>query len=362
MWLLLSGMIGFFSFAGEEDVFLKQIYVESKGGQTQIHLEMSKDVDATQLEARFVRRSIEWDLGQVKLKKDKMFIDVNGAEINNIYASNHDSKGLRVRVNLHNDKMASNFHEQLRFVKNKNKMTLIWDTSSPTLTHNISELSRSYDVKEEGLQKMQDHIAEASVIKIDPAATVAAAEMIEPEESSPQKIDDSKEEKDIPLVAKKAGIETQTSSAMGKMAFGMIAVLGLLGAIYFGSKKLNQKRAGAPFNQESIKIVAQKYLGPKRNLTLVRVSGEYLLLGVTDHGISLIKQLTVVDDEIPELLPKDFKTAVKKVESDDEEMESQISSQIASQISDVEDSFSVSSLNDVRKIFQKRKYIDEIDA
>lgn len=342
-----------------ESAFLKQIHVEQKGVSTFVHFDMNQEVDIGQIETRFLRRTIEWDLAAIQLKKDKMFVDVSGAEINNIYASNHDSKGLRIRVNLNNDKTASNYHEQVRFVKNKNQITMVIDGTVATLNHNIKELSRMYDVKSESLTQMEEHIAKQSVLRAEPdtASTATGAEPATMGASTANEsellIDETKDEKEIPLVAKTAKTAEAGMPSMGRTAAGVVAVLFLLASVFFVNKKLSQKRAGAPFNHDSIKVVSQKYLGPKRQLTLVRVSGEYLLLGVTDHNISLIKQLAIVDDEIPDLEPQNFKSAVKKITQRSDDMDAQVQ--------EVEDSFSVSSLSDVRKIFHKRKYIDETD-
>lgn len=351
---LLSYFISTGTFAAES-TFLKQIHVEQKGTSTLVHFDMSQEVDVGQIETRFLRRTIEWDLAAIQLKKDKMFVDVSGADINNVYASNHDSKGLRIRVNLNNEKTASNYHEQVRFVKNKNQITLVIDGSVATLNHNIKELSRMYEVKSESFAQMEEHIAKQSVLRAEPDTTtaVAATASTPAANESDLLIDETKDEKEIPLVTKNAKTTESGVPSLGRAAAGGLALLFLLASVYFVNKKLSQKRAGAPFNHDSIKVVSQKYLGPKRQLTLVRVSGEYLLLGVTDHNISLIKQLAIVDDEIPDLEPQNFKTAVKKITQRSEDLDSQAQ--------EVEDSFSVSSLSDVRKIFHKRKYIDETD-
>ncbi len=334
---------------------LKGIQVEHKGSTTLIHMDMTQALSQDQIEARFMRRTIEWDLVGVQIKKDKIFVDVADPEINNIYASQPDQKGLRVRINLNNDKVASNYHEQVHFLQNNNKLTMVLDSSVAILGHNIKELSRMYDVKSESMTMMQDHIAQKSILSTEPAELesntplVAAPKIVEQEIAT----DETKDEKEIPLAAKTAKIEASSASGMGRMAAGIVAVLVLMGSLYFINKKLKEKKSGAAFNHDSIKVVSQKYLGPKRQLTLVRVSGEYLLLGVTDHNISLIKQLSVIDDEIPDLVPQDFKTAVKRIDARSNELENQAH--------EVEDSFSVSSLSDVKKIFQKRKYIDETD-
>jgi flagellar protein FliO/FliZ len=336
---------------------LKSIQVEHKGTATMIHMDMDQAVNQDQIEARFMRRTIEMDLAGVQIKKDKMFVNVGEAEINNIYASQPDQKGLRIRINLNNEKVASNYHEQVRFLKDNNKLTMVLDSSVAVLAHNIKELSRMYDVKSESMALMQDHIAQKSVLSTESVESesntplAAAPKSLEQEMALDSAMDDTKEEKEIPLKVKNAKAEVSSASGMGRLAAGVMALAALLGSLFFINKKLKEKKSGAAFNHDSIKVVSQKYLGPKRQLTLVRVSGEYLLLGVTDHNISLIKQLSVIDDELPDLDPQDFKTAVKRMDA----------RSVDSQAQEIEDSFSVSSLSDVKKIFQKRKYIDETD-
>lgn len=133
------------------------------------------------------------------------------------------------------------------------------------------------------------------------------------------------------------------------MGFFVLAILLVSGLLV--TRKLKAKKAGAAFNHDSITVISQKYLGPKRNLTLIRVTGEYLLLGVTDNNISLIKSLNVVDDEIPELSGnKSFNQVLDKKEETLDEMNA-----------NEDDGFSVSSLDDVKKIFKKKRYIDEMD-
>jgi flagellar protein FliO/FliZ len=334
---------------------LKGIKVEHKGTQTMVHMDLSQDITQEQIEARFMRRTIEWDLTGVQIKKDKMFIDVGDAEISNIYASQPDSKGLRIRINLNNEKVASNYHEQVHFVKSNKHLTMVFDGSVAMLNHNIKELSRMYDVKSDSMAKMEEHIAQNSTLSADASesentmALGKITEVVAPVAA----VEDLKDEKEIPLAPKNAKVEASSASSMGRLAAGFLALVTLVGSLFFVNKKLKEKKSGAAFNHDSIKVVSQKYLGPKRQLTLVRVSGEYLLLGVTDHNISLIKQLAVIDDEIPDLEPQNFKATVKKVDRRALELEAQTD--------EIEDSFSVSSLSDVKKIFQKRKYIDETD-
>ncbi|MGE3758789.1 MAG: flagellar biosynthetic protein FliO, partial [Pseudobdellovibrionaceae bacterium] len=76
-----------------------------------------------------------------------------------------------------------------------------------------------------------------------------------------------------------------------------------------GIKKWSGKVGKSP-KQTQIKVLTQHYLGPKRSLAIVRVAGESVLIGVTDHNISMIKSLALLDEEIPEEVPENFNKAM----------------------------------------------------
>jgi flagellar protein FliO/FliZ len=59
-----------------------------------------------------------------------------------------------------------------------------------------------------------------------------------------------------------------------------------------------------------IRVVESRFLAPKKSLMLVEVGGEYLLLGSTDSGLSLLKQVDMLETvEIVEELSAAVKPA-----------------------------------------------------
>lgn len=314
-------------------------------------------VNIANVEARFIRRTVEWDLSDTKLKKDKLFINVSKADINNVYISHNDENSVRIRVNMDNGKMASNYHERIQYSMDGKKLQFKMDPSIPLITNNIKEISRNYSTGVEPVKadaKAEEHIASVSTMKMnDGKKAVAAAEASE--DSQELAIDANAPEAEIPLSTKKAKASASAVPSLKNVAAGLFVLALLLVSAILVTRKLKNKQAGAAFNHESIAVISQKYLGPKRNLVLIRVTGEYLLLGVTDHNISLIKNLNVVDDEIPELVNgKNFGDVLDKKEKASENY-------AAAGAEEVEDSFAVSSLADVKKIFKKKRYIDEVD-
>lgn len=323
---------------------LNSVAYEEVGDTPSLTFEFEKKLNVENLEARFIKRTIEWDLPDTKLKKDKLFINVSKYDINNVYASHNDKSTVRIRVNLDNGKMASNYHERIQYFVEDNKLRFKLDASLPLVTSNIKEISRVYDVvmmaeKSDDHKEVEDHLAKVNTIKV-----------AEEQETMPV-IADTAPETEIPLKVKKVKEAAADDMSVSRMASGLLVVALLFVSGVLVTRKLKNKKSSAPFNHDSITVISQKYLGPKRNLVLIRVTGEYLLLGVTDHNISLIKNLNVVDDEIPELTgEKNFDNVLSKKEQDSESF-----------VNDVEDSFSVSSLDDVKKIFKKKRYIDEMD-
>lgn len=87
-------------------------------------------------------------------------------------------------------------------------------------------------------------------------------------------------------------------------ASGMIIVL-LLGVSYYYVSKYKFSNKINKSNLH-IKVLSQHYLGPKKSLAVVHVAGESILLGITDTNISMIKSLSLIDDEVPAEMPKTF--------------------------------------------------------
>ena len=92
--------------------------------------------------------------------------------------------------------------------------------------------------------------------------------------------------------------------------FRIMLVIAMLGILACGTwvfvrknKFQNIKR-----NKNEIKILAQHYMGPKRSIAVVRVAGESILVGITDTQINMIKTLSLMDDEFPEVTNQNFKS------------------------------------------------------
>jgi flagellar protein FliO/FliZ len=104
---------------------------------------------------------------------------------------------------------------------------------------------------------------------------------------------------------------------------------------------------GAPLQ---IKIIGQHYLGPKKSLAVVRVAGESILIGITDHNISCIKALSLLDEELPAPDEKiQFSESLKK-HSDDSFAE------------DEGENFSIAALTEIKdRVSSKLRELKELN-
>ncbi len=173
----------------------------------------------------------------------------------------------------------------------------------------------------------------------------------------------SDEESEIPIVDEKTeevaeaksedqillGLTKEKSKAsaelspFNKMILAVVALLAIAGSLLLMIRKLGVK-VGHTEIAKNIEILTQKSIGPKKNLMLIRVAGETILLGVTDSNITPIKTLSLLEDELPQFVAPQFSKQLKtKIEQ----------TKITDEIEEL-DGYSVSRLDDVKNAVKKR--------
>jgi flagellar protein FliO/FliZ len=152
-------------------------------------------------------------------------------------------------------------------------------------------------------------------------------------------------ESEIPVqleVAKKASSD---HSLFFKAILSLIVVtgMGLGGYVLIG----RYRRANLTKNPATqIKVLTQHYLGPKKSLAIIRVAGESVLIGITDHNISMLKSLSLLDEEIPEETPSQFASLFANKSQDIVEASPMVKSQPTISTKIDEEEFSISGIKD----------------
>lgn len=147
----------------------------------------------------------------------------------------------------------------------------------------------------------------------------------------------AKAESEIPLnvdVTKKISDATPTSTRLFMTGFILISILG---ASYYLVRKYKLSNTINKSNKQ-IKVISQHYLGPKKSLAIIHVAGESILIGVTDSNISMIKSLSLIDDEVPANLANNF--------SDTLQMKTQPAAGATANPEELEEEFSFAGVKD----------------
>ncbi|MDZ4724415.1 MAG: flagellar biosynthetic protein FliO [candidate division Zixibacteria bacterium] len=99
------------------------------------------------------------------------------------------------------------------------------------------------------------------------------------------------------------------SLAVGSMIRMFAALIAVILCIYvavFLLKKFLGKRLPGNKSMGSLRILETKYLGSKQSLSLVQVGGRAVLVGVTEHGMTALTELS--ETETKDLLTLESKT------------------------------------------------------
>lgn len=95
-----------------------------------------------------------------------------------------------------------------------------------------------------------------------------------------------------------------------KMISALLLVLGLILAAAFVAKRVLRGRLGQWKSTPLMKVLSTTYLGPKKEISLIEIGQEYLVIGVTPNNISLLTRL----DRPPETntKPNSFQTEIDR--------------------------------------------------
>lgn len=123
-------------------------------------------------------------------------------------------------------------------------------------------------------------------------------------------------EDQIPLSIGATKKAAEASSGTAKALMSMMVVLILIASTYYFVRRYKFSNKIHKSNTR-IQVLSQHFLGPKKSLAIIHVAGESILVGITDQNISMIKSLSLIDDEVPADTPNTFGQTMTQVESNE---------------------------------------------
>lgn len=276
------------------------------------------------INAQFTSDAVQIDLPGAVLTKGKQLIKVDDRIFKSVYATQNDST-VRTRFALNSGLSGQSLQDQVRIRRAGSAIVIEVTGEAKPFDKKAknAEVTRSLAiVDDEGNEGIATKLvagapvaaAAAGVVETTVASTDIATAASKVVETKP---DTNKlAENQIPVLASQKDTKKAEGSPMARMliTLGVLAVL--LGATLFGVKRYAASRNIGPRSSTKIRVLTQHPLGPKKSLAIIQVAGESILVGITDQNISMLKTLSLIDDEVPAEVPNRFEAALDEYEEE----------------------------------------------
>ncbi|MES2964149.1 MAG: flagellar biosynthetic protein FliO [Bdellovibrionota bacterium] len=274
------------------------------------------------INAQFTADSIQIDLPGAVLTKGKQLIKVDDRNFKSVYATQNESS-VRTRFTLNGGLNASSLQDQVRVRRAGSAIVIevTGDAKTTAKSAKIGDVIKTIAIVDDengesisaklvagAPAKAANDVVEATVASTDISTAAAKVEMKPDTNKLP--------ESQIPVLASQKEAKKSSSSPIGRLllTLGILAVV--LGATVFGVKRYAAARNLGPKSSTKIRVLTQHPLGPKKSLAIIQVAGESILVGITDQNISMLKTLSLIDDEVPTEVPNRFEAALDEFEEE----------------------------------------------
>ena len=249
--------------------------------------QVSEPIENKEFNINYRPRSIELNFAGASLA-EKSIVRVDHTFVDRIYSANKDGKVFS-RIILKEGLVAKDYEKRVGFEIKDNKVVLKIADKEVFPTSAAADLDAALDKEVERV--LSQDLPEKQTVKTT-GITV-------PIKVSKQhvKTEEHKKESEIPVLTEKNDSKAaETENPYGRMIMSFV-VIGLFGAAMAMMTRWWKKKSSKSTDNNKIRMVTQHFLGPRKSLAIVRVAGETMLIGVTDHNISMIKSLSLLDDD-----------------------------------------------------------------
>ena len=318
---------------------LKKVHSHLMSNGHIVRLEFKNPVE-NWAEPVFYEKSVQLDFPGAFIEPAKKSFSTDSSMVTKVFASQFDGETLRVRFHIKpgTDYIKERFKlvSQGRFIivrfdtdyvdtvisssKAVSKKTQNTDVmGDKELANFLSRASEKMKRQEESLASavkkeeptIQEVETQSSEIKVKRAGMGVAPLVDQIKKAALSNSDEDK--KDVVLNKPKTKITTKDNTSFSlkdsrptgkpmemipsgmKMISMFAVVLGLMFLIFFGFKKYVLKNTAFGGGNKLVNVLGTWFLGPKKNIALVEVAGEILVLGMSQDNITLLS--SIIDEE-----------------------------------------------------------------
>lgn len=345
-------------------------------------VQMKGDLITAETQVHYFNEVVQVDFpgATVATPKGKVISKVDDRIVKSIFIYQPEGEAARARVILKPGFVARSLEGQVKVVRRGTNIAieLAGDAQKgPTQKGGANEKEITRTVAIQNADELSDDasalptklVADANVPQpavelnpsgADPITGAAAADVESKPALPPKEVLNKLPESQIPVLATTKSEKKEAGGNWYRLMVTLGILTVVLGATSYGVKRWAAN--GRKNNQNTrIKILTQHHLGPKKSLAIVQVAGESILIGMTDQNISMLKTLSLIDDEIPEEVPSHFNNAMADF-VDDEDDEAPKARKGRKKRQEPED-FAMRGLSEIRDVVSSRlrsfKNLDE---
>ena len=297
---------------------LENIETESTQDELIIKLYFKKDLKFFE-QPIFYKKSIQIDFPRAYSQPAKRFLTTQNDQISQIYVSQFNAQKMRIRFIFGKGEKGS-YSNRFHLQKNDNLLTIridlnevdlldqllastakkIHDNKNSQATNNTSQKINNEIIVEEKLRFPVKRVIEndLNISRSGLSEQIKTASFNKNPDwntdkgklKNPSKSNNDSSFKFIKSKEKQLSKSAELLPSSFKMIMTLSLVLGLIFLLFSGFKKYVLKNTVFG-GGKLIQVVSTNYLAPKKNISLVEVAGEILVLGISDQNISLLTSI-----------------------------------------------------------------------
>lgn len=333
----LFAVLFFLSKTFASPLTLKDVKVLDSKENFTVEYQFDGKLKKKDIELELIKNTVQVNVKNANIKKDKRFDKVKDDLVHNLYSFVDKKDILSLRINYKDQHSTEDFKENIQTSIDGQTLTVVVNDGRSieklSAEDKIKQMEDPYSflktklsieedtevknvINEEEFQKNLEN----KLVSSDTETTKKTSNKLQNakvlETAVNEKIDNKNDmpENQIPIFSNSTKVEGKKSKTENtNLGMIMLVVLGLLlGTLMFLKRFAKQKAEAKGHN--TIKVLTQHYLGPKKSLAIVRVAGESVLIGITDQSINLIKPLALLDEEVPQVQSNNFNTSLMKAD------------------------------------------------
>ena len=323
---------------------LKNVYTSKVGDGFIVRLEFEKPVGDYK-EPVFFDKSVQIDFPLAFIKPAKKYFPADSFSTTKVFAAQFDAETLRIRF-LKKDKsddLRDRFHlarqgrfmivrlDQVGSVFNPNSVTIVKSREPDNddlmteeelaiflarASAKIRAQKKKKTLTTTNLKKISTPVQTRNIEKVEEVSNIKVTRAgmgVEPivdriknaarkNSKSETETVTHKSKNDRSSAKRNLGFSLKDSRPIGKpielvpsslkMLSMLALVLGIMFLLFFGFKKYVLKNTMFGGGEKLVNVLGSGFLGPKKNIVLVEVAGEVLVLGMSQDNISLLTNIT----------------------------------------------------------------------